>query len=59
MVTQFGELPSNFTLLKPATAFDVSNGKEWVLDIVKAMYLSRRMCRIYRAAHQPESTLFR
>ncbi|MBN3250574.1 tail fiber assembly protein [Pectobacterium brasiliense] len=32
VVTQFGELPSNFTLLKPATAFDVWNGKEWVLD---------------------------
>lgn len=32
VVTQFGELPGNFTLLKPATAFDVWNGKEWVLD---------------------------
>lgn len=32
IVTQFGELPDNFTLHKPATAFDVWNGKAWVLD---------------------------
>ncbi|UUE36561.1 tail fiber assembly protein [Pectobacterium aroidearum] len=31
-VTQFGELPDNVTLLKPATEFDVWNGKKWVLD---------------------------
>ncbi|GKX41624.1 tail protein [Pectobacterium carotovorum subsp. carotovorum] len=31
-VTQFGDLPDNVTLLKPATEFDVWNGKKWVLD---------------------------
>ncbi|WCG81567.1 tail fiber assembly protein [Pectobacterium sp. A5351] len=31
-VTQFGELPDNVTLLKPATEFDVWNGKTWVID---------------------------
>ncbi|WP_420064081.1 tail fiber assembly protein [Pectobacterium colocasium] len=31
-VTQFGELPANVTLLKPATEFDVWNGKAWVID---------------------------
>ncbi|AIA72764.1 putative bacteriophage tail fiber assembly protein [Pectobacterium atrosepticum SCRI1043] len=32
VVTQFGELPGNFTLLKPAATFDVWNGKAWALD---------------------------
>ncbi|AIA71404.1 tail fiber assembly protein [Pectobacterium atrosepticum] len=32
IVTQFGELPDNVTLLKPATEFDVWNGKKWVID---------------------------
>ncbi|WP_409161191.1 tail fiber assembly protein [Pectobacterium sp. B2J-2] len=31
-VSQFGELPDNVTLLKPATEFDVWNGKAWVID---------------------------
>ncbi|MFJ5507750.1 tail fiber assembly protein [Pectobacterium jejuense] len=31
-VTQFGELPANVTLLKPATEFDVWNGNAWVID---------------------------
>ncbi|WP_225087431.1 tail fiber assembly protein [Pectobacterium colocasium] len=31
-VSQFGELPEGFTLLKPATEFDVWNGKAWTLD---------------------------
>ncbi|KGA41209.1 tail assembly protein [Pectobacterium odoriferum] len=31
-VTQFGELPDNVTLLKPATEFDVWNGKKWLID---------------------------
>ncbi|MEH0875614.1 tail fiber assembly protein [Pectobacterium cacticida] len=31
-VTQFGDLPDTVTLLKPATEFDVWNGKAWVLD---------------------------
>ncbi|WCG84486.1 tail fiber assembly protein [Pectobacterium sp. A5351] len=33
-VTQFGELPNNATLLKPATEFDIWNGKKWVIDKV-------------------------
>ncbi|MGQ7746695.1 tail fiber assembly protein [Pectobacterium brasiliense] len=32
IVTQFGELPDNVTLLKPDTEFDVWNGKAWVID---------------------------
>ncbi|WP_440865493.1 tail fiber assembly protein [Symbiopectobacterium purcellii] len=32
IVSQFGELPDNLTLLKPQTEFDVWNGKKWVLD---------------------------
>ncbi|RRO02368.1 tail fiber assembly protein [Pectobacterium aquaticum] len=31
-VTQFGELPDSVTLLKPASEFDVWNGKRWALD---------------------------
>ncbi|MBN3237657.1 tail fiber assembly protein [Pectobacterium versatile] len=31
-VTQFGELPDNVTLLKPAGEFDVWSGKAWVID---------------------------
>ncbi|MEI7174768.1 tail fiber assembly protein [Pectobacterium carotovorum] len=31
-VSQLGELPSNVTLLEPATEFDVWNGKKWVTD---------------------------
>ena len=31
-VSQFGELPESVTLLKPATEFDVWNGKRWVID---------------------------
>ncbi|WCG83823.1 tail fiber assembly protein [Pectobacterium sp. A5351] len=32
LVTLFGELPDNVTLLKPASEFDVWNGKKWVID---------------------------
>ncbi|MEQ9902584.1 tail fiber assembly protein [Pectobacterium aroidearum] len=32
VVSQFGGLPDDVTLLKPATEFDVWNGKAWVLD---------------------------
>ncbi|MFJ5341501.1 tail fiber assembly protein [Pectobacterium sp. CHL-2024] len=32
IVTQFGELPDNVTLLKPATEFDKWNGKKWLID---------------------------
>ncbi|WP_440866548.1 tail fiber assembly protein [Symbiopectobacterium purcellii] len=32
IVSQFGELPDNLTLLKPQTEFDVRNGKKWVTD---------------------------
>ncbi|MFJ5480885.1 tail fiber assembly protein [Pectobacterium carotovorum] len=32
IVTQFGELPDNVTLLKPSSEFDVWSGKAWVID---------------------------
>lgn len=32
IITQFGELHESVTLLKPATEFDVWNGKKWVID---------------------------
>ncbi|MBA5602511.1 tail fiber assembly protein [Pectobacterium aroidearum] len=31
-VSQFGELPDDVTLLKPASEFDKWNGKKWVID---------------------------
>ncbi|MEL0580124.1 tail fiber assembly protein [Pectobacterium punjabense] len=31
-VSQFGELPDNVTLLKPASEFDKWNGKKWLID---------------------------
>ncbi|GKW40684.1 tail protein [Pectobacterium carotovorum subsp. carotovorum] len=32
LVTRFGELPDNVTLLKPASEFDLWDGKVWVID---------------------------
>ncbi len=32
LVSQFGELPDDVTLLKPASEFDKWNGKKWVID---------------------------
>lgn len=32
LVTEIGNIPDGFTLLKPASEFDVWNGEEWVLD---------------------------
>ncbi|MFJ5421652.1 tail fiber assembly protein [Pectobacterium parvum] len=32
LVTRFGELQDNVTLLKPASEFDAWNGKKWLID---------------------------
>ena len=32
IVTEIGEIPNNYTLLKPASQFDTWNGEQWVLD---------------------------
>ncbi|QYN41953.1 tail fiber assembly protein [Gilliamella sp. ESL0443] len=31
-VTEIGDIPNDYTLLKPSSEFDTWNGKKWVLD---------------------------
>ncbi|KGA39925.1 tail assembly protein [Pectobacterium odoriferum] len=53
-VSQFGELPESVTLLKPATEFDVWNGKRWGIDeeaqVAAALKVAQQELATRRAA---------